>query len=59
MGDLKNGIHVLDPGVDGIMLLEWNLKNSVVWVCKWMDLAEYKDRWWDFLKKKIINFRFP
>jgi hypothetical protein len=34
VGNLKNGIHVLDLGIDGIILLEWSLKDSVVWL--WM-----------------------
>jgi hypothetical protein len=58
LGNLKKGIHVLDQGIDGIILLEWNLNYSVVWRLMWMDLAENKDRWWAFLNK-IINFRFP
>jgi hypothetical protein len=56
--NLKNGIHVLDLGIGEIILLEQNLKNSVVWLCMSKDLAENKDRWWAF-SKKITNFRIP
>jgi hypothetical protein len=31
-GNLKNGMHAVDLGVDGIILLERTLKNSVLWV---------------------------
>jgi len=42
------------------ILLEWNIKDGVVWLWMWMwiDLAENKDGWWAFLNK-IINSGIP
>jgi hypothetical protein len=49
--NLKNRIRVLDLGIGEIILLERNLKDSVVWLCMWRDLAENKDRWWAFFEQ--------
>jgi hypothetical protein len=54
-GDLREGDHLGDPGVDGITL-KWILK----WdgVMDWIEMAQDRDRW-RALVSAVMNVRVP
>jgi hypothetical protein len=56
-GDLREGHHLGDPGIDGD-----NIKmdlQEVVWVSmNWIELAEGRDRW-RALVNAVMNLRAP
>jgi len=43
-GKPEGNNHLEDPGVDGMMILEWIFRN---WEggMDWIDLTQYRDRW--------------
>jgi hypothetical protein len=44
-GDLREGDHLGDPGVDGRKILKW-IFNKWDGGMEWIELAQDRDRWW-------------
>jgi hypothetical protein len=56
-GDLKEGEHFGDPGVDRRIILKWIFKK---WDggADWIELAQDRDRW-RALVNAVMNLRVP
>jgi hypothetical protein len=56
-GDLREGDHLGNPGVDGGIALKWIFKK---WDgdMHWIELAQDRDRW-RALVNVVMNFRVP
>jgi hypothetical protein len=56
-GDLREGNHLGDPGIDGRIILKGIFKKSD-WGMDWIELAQDTDRW-RALVNVIMNLRVP
>jgi hypothetical protein len=57
VGDLREGDHFGDPGVDGRIILKMALE-EVGWGMDWIELAQHRERWRDVVNA-VMNLRVP
>jgi hypothetical protein len=55
-GNLREGAHLKDPGVDGEVILKW-IFEKLDGDIDWIDLAQDRDRWRALLNT-VLNLRF-
>ena len=57
---IEYGLHLEDPGVDGKIILRWNIRKwkGGVGGMDWIDLAQDRDKWRAFVNA-VMNLRVP
>jgi len=58
VGNLREGDHLEDPSVDGMIILRWIFRKWNGGGMDWIDLAQDWDRWWALIDAEM-NLRFP
>jgi hypothetical protein len=56
VGNLREGDHLIDLGVDGRIILKWIFERLDWGGIDWIDLAQDKDRW-RALVNTVMNLR--
>jgi hypothetical protein len=57
LGDVREGNHLGDPGIDGRIILRWIFKKWG-WGMDWIGLAQDRDRWLA-LVNVVMNLQVP
>ena len=57
-GNLRERDHSEDPGVDGSVILTWDIQEVGCGGVDWIDLAQGRDRW-RALVNAVMNLRVP
>ena len=57
-GNLRERDHLVDPGVDGRIILRRIFRKWDVEGMDWIEMAQDRDRWWAVVNA-VMNFRFP
>jgi hypothetical protein len=58
VGNLREGDHLKDPGVDGRIILKWIFERLNGGAIDWLGVAQDRDRW-RAVVNTVMNLRFP
>jgi hypothetical protein len=54
----EGGDHLVETGIDGMIILRWIFRKCGVGRMDWIDLAKDRDRWRAFINA-VMNLRVP